>query len=60
MTNKFTDATQANSFFKDINFTSIVDTIKNIYMSDLPPMYYPAPALGMAFFVRYMDRLWSD
>jgi|TARA_B100001094_G_scaffold330900_1_gene397400 hypothetical protein len=34
MTNKFTDATQANSFFKDINFTSIVDTIKNIYMSD--------------------------
>ena len=34
MTNKFTDGTQANSFFKDINFTSIVDTIKNIYMSD--------------------------
>lgn len=25
---------QANEFFKDINFTSIVDTIKNIYMSD--------------------------
>ena len=25
---------QANAFFKDINFTSIVDTIKNIYMSD--------------------------
>ena len=25
---------QANAFFKDINFISIVDTIKNIYMSD--------------------------
>ena len=24
----------ANAFFKDIDFTSIVDTIKNIYMSD--------------------------
>ena len=25
---------QADSFFKDIDFVSIVDTIKNIYMSD--------------------------
>jgi len=25
---------QANTFFKDIDFVSIVDTIKNIYMSD--------------------------
>ena len=25
---------QADSFFKDIDFISIVDTIKNIYMSD--------------------------
>ena len=25
---------QANAFFKDIDFISIVDTIKNIYMSD--------------------------
>jgi len=24
----------ANEFFKDIDFISIVDTIKNIYMSD--------------------------
>ena len=34
MTKQFTDSTQANAFFKDINFTSIIDTIKNIYMSD--------------------------